>query len=178
MFLGGKTISTLHGNLTGLKAGEIKRIENIYRRKVPPDTFITPELGRYMTLLSREINRQIGVVVDRRGNIVFVIVGDNRGLVIPDLSDYPIAHKRLRGLRLVHTHLKDEPLTNDDMTDLALLRLDVSGRAWRAGRRLAGQGIHLRTCSRRTQRGQAWNVIPTMPFHQLDVNTSCISPRR
>jgi GTP-binding protein HflX len=32
---------------------------------------------------------------------------------------------RLRGLRLVHTHLKDEPLTPDDLTDLALLRLDL-----------------------------------------------------
>ena len=28
---------------------------------------------------------------------------------------------RLRGLRLVHTHLKSEPLTQDDLTDLALL---------------------------------------------------------
>src|SRR5207244_4118753 len=32
---------------------------------------------------------------------------------------------RLRGLRLVHTHLKDEPLTRDDLTDLVLLRLDA-----------------------------------------------------
>src|SRR5690606_3266238 len=32
---------------------------------------------------------------------------------------------RLRGLRLVHTHLKSEPLTKDDLTDLALLRLDM-----------------------------------------------------
>jgi GTP-binding protein HflX len=31
---------------------------------------------------------------------------------------------RLKGLRCVHTHLKDEPLTRDDLTDLALLRLD------------------------------------------------------
>ncbi|MBC8438715.1 MAG: GTPase HflX, partial [Deltaproteobacteria bacterium] len=31
---------------------------------------------------------------------------------------------KLKGLRLFHTHLKDEPLTRDDLTDLALLRLD------------------------------------------------------
>ncbi|HEX2254287.1 MAG TPA: GTPase HflX, partial [Thermoanaerobaculia bacterium] len=32
---------------------------------------------------------------------------------------------RFRGLRLVHTHLRGEPLTHDDLTDLALLRLDM-----------------------------------------------------
>ena len=31
----------------------------------------------------------------------------------------------LRGLRLIHTHLKGEGLTEDDLTDLALLRLDL-----------------------------------------------------
>ncbi len=29
------------------------------------------------------------------------------------------------GLRLIHTHLKEEPLSDDDLTDLALLRLDL-----------------------------------------------------
>jgi len=32
---------------------------------------------------------------------------------------------RFRGLRLVHTHLRGEPLTADDLNDLALLRLDL-----------------------------------------------------
>ena len=32
---------------------------------------------------------------------------------------------RLRGLRLIHTHLQGEPLTEEDLTDLALLRLDM-----------------------------------------------------
>jgi len=32
---------------------------------------------------------------------------------------------RFRGLRLIHTHLKGEPLSKDDLNDLALLRLDM-----------------------------------------------------
>ncbi len=32
---------------------------------------------------------------------------------------------RLRGLRFVHTHLQGEPLSQDDLTDLALLRFDA-----------------------------------------------------
>ncbi len=44
--------------------------------------------------------------------------------MIPSLEEYPIGRRALRGLRLVHTHLYNEPLTEDDLTDLSLLRLD------------------------------------------------------
>ena len=36
-----------------------------------------------------------------------------------------MAANRLRGLRYVHTHLRGEPFTPDDMADLAHLRFDV-----------------------------------------------------
>ncbi len=46
-------------------------------------------------------------------------------MTIPDLSRYRSGILRLRGLRLIHTHLQGEPLTEEDLTDLALLRLDM-----------------------------------------------------
>jgi GTP-binding protein HflX len=52
-------------------------------------------------------------------------VGDQKGITIPDLSRYRSGVIRLRGLRLIHTHLQGEPLTEEDLTDLALLRLDM-----------------------------------------------------
>jgi len=88
------------------------------------DELITPELTRYITGLSREISRQIGLLITRSGVVAHAIVGDEREIVIPELKDYPLGKRHLRGLRLVHTHLKDEPLSADDLTDLALLRLD------------------------------------------------------
>jgi len=118
-------MSSLHGNTSGLKAGQIRRLENLYRRRIPPELVITPELARDLSLLSGEIHRQIGVLIDRRGKIQFVIVGDGHQIVIPDLREYRLAPGRLRGLRCVHTHLKAEPLSEDDLTDLALLRLDL-----------------------------------------------------
>ncbi|GMV94021.1 MAG: GTPase HflX [Candidatus Hydrogenedentota bacterium] len=53
------------------------------------------------------------------------MVGDARSVFIPDLSAYRRGMDRLAGLRLVHTHLHGESLTDDDLTDLALLRLDM-----------------------------------------------------
>jgi GTP-binding protein HflX len=63
--------------------------------------------------------------VGRRGAIEFVIVGDLKGITIPDLSRFRSGILRLRGLRLIHTHLQGEPLTGEDLTDLTLLRLDM-----------------------------------------------------
>lgn len=53
------------------------------------------------------------------------MVGDNRRIELPDFKRVRVAVDRFRGLRCVHTHLRGEPLTQDDLTDLALLRLDL-----------------------------------------------------
>jgi GTP-binding protein HflX len=100
-------------------------LERIYRRRVPRNALITPELARYITELASDLNRQIGLLITRSGNVSYVIVGDAKGIMLPDLSAYPLGRKALRGLRLVHTHLKNEPLNQDDLTDLSLLRFDV-----------------------------------------------------
>jgi GTPase len=113
------------GNIAGLKTNQIRRLENLYRRRVPPEALITPELARDLSLLSHEIRRQIGLLVNRQGRISFVVVGDPKKIVIPTTAEYHAAPGRLNGLRCIHTHLNGEPLTRDDLTDLALLRLDL-----------------------------------------------------
>jgi GTP-binding protein HflX len=110
--------------VAGLKAGQIRRIQQLYRRKVPIDRVLTHELARHLCEISRETNRQIGVLISRKGEIHFVVVGDHRQIMIPSLDEFRSGESRLKGLRLVHTHLNGEALSRDDLTDLALLRLD------------------------------------------------------
>ncbi len=85
----------------------------------------SPELARHLSELSLETGRQVGALINRRGDIEHVIVGDAFKLELPEVGRVRAGDTRLRGLRLVHTHLKDEPLTPDDLTDLVLLRLDL-----------------------------------------------------
>lgn len=118
-------MKNLYGNTAGLKASHVRRLENLYRRRVPPEFLVTPDLGREIGILSHEIRRQIGLLIGRKGKISFVIIGDHQGIAIPDISEYRAGPGRLKGLRCVHTHLKNEPLSRDDLTDLALLRLDI-----------------------------------------------------
>src|SRR3954464_12031785 len=111
------------GNLTGLKASEIKALERLYRRRVAPAEVVSVELAAQLAVESAALHRQVGVLIDRRGAIAHVMVGDASKIVLPDVGRMRGGQGRFRGLRLVHTHLRGEPLTRDDLTDLALLRL-------------------------------------------------------
>jgi len=114
-----------HGNLTGLKPQQLLRLERLHRRRVPPQAVVSPELARQLADISQEIRRQVGVLLDRQGAVELVLVGDPQGLVIPVLGRLRQAGGRLKGLRLIHTHLRGEPLSQDDLMDLAFLRLDL-----------------------------------------------------
>ncbi len=121
-----------------------------------------------MTELSRRLNRQIGLLINRKGVIRSVIVGDTAGLFLPDLSDEPLGRRVLRGLRLVHTHLNDESLTRDDLTDLALLRFDILAAVG-----VSPNGLPLRMHTAHVlppnPEGRTTEVNPAVPFHQFDV---------
>jgi GTPase len=113
------------GNTLGLKPSQLHALRRTYRRRVDAEDVVSPELARHLTEVSIETGRQIGVLLDRKGDVDAVIVGDARKLELPDVGRARAGSHRLRGLRLVHTHLHGEPLTRDDHTDLALLRLDL-----------------------------------------------------
>ena len=82
-------------------------------------------MARECGILTHETRRQIGLLVNRQGKIETVIIGNDHELIIPNLSRTRSGLRLLRGVRLVHTHLNNQPLTKDDLTDLALLRLDL-----------------------------------------------------
>ena len=120
-----RLISNVHGNTQGLKTNQLRRIEKLYGRRIPPHQIVTQEFARQMTELSFETRRQIGALIDRKGYVEYVVVGDARRIELPDLKRTRVAADRFRGLRCIHTHLRGEELTQDDLTDLALLRLDL-----------------------------------------------------
>lgn len=113
------------GNTQGLSPSENHALERLYRRRVPADQLVTPELTRTMSDISHATGRQVGVLLNRAGAVESVIVGDATKLMLPDLGRLRAASGRFRGVRLVHTHLRREPLTRDDLVDLTRLRLDL-----------------------------------------------------
>ncbi|MEG2172637.1 MAG: GTPase HflX [Desulfovibrionaceae bacterium] len=71
------------------------------------------------------MGRQVGLVIDRRGRVEMVIVGDTASIMIPALPRGREGAERLRGLRLLHTHLSLDLLSQEDLMDMLFLRLDA-----------------------------------------------------
>lgn len=115
----------LDGHTQGLKARQHKRIQATFRRKIRGDELVSAELARHIADLSREVNRQLGLLVDRGGHVVRVIVGEPSRLYLPDIGRTRGGQGRLRGLRLIRTELRGQGLTREDIADLSKLRLDA-----------------------------------------------------
>jgi len=81
----------LYGNFKGLKANQIRRLENLYRRRSDPDMLLGRELAKDLGRLSREIRRQIGLLINRRGKVVYVLIGDQQRIFIPDTEKLMVA---------------------------------------------------------------------------------------
>ena len=98
----------IFGNTSGLKPSILKHLERIYYRKIPPQSIITPEVAREIAQISAEINRQIGLLINRKGKITHVIVGTHHQITIPELKGYRDNIAKLKGLRFIHTYLVQE----------------------------------------------------------------------
>ena len=159
----------LYGNTSGLKANQIKRLENFYRRRIPPEFLLTYELARDLCRMSREIRRQIGILVNRRSKVVFVIVGDHKKIVIPNTDEYRAAPGRLKGLRCIHTHLDHAALTADDLTDLALLRLDLMAVLLSSPDGLP-QKVHLAHIMPKNSNQTPYQILPPLNPANLDID--------
>jgi GTP-binding protein HflX len=159
----------IYGNTTGLKSNHTRKLENLYRRRVPPAFLISPELNRDICRLSRETGRQIGLLIDRLGKITHVIIGDQKSIMIPGLLEYRSDPGRLLGLRCVHTQLGDETLTRDDLTDLALLRLDMMAVV-AVGRDGLPDRIHLAHILPGQSGGLPYRILEPLRPGQLDID--------
>lgn len=158
----------LFGSISGLKAGHIHRLENLYRRRIPTEFVVTFEIAREISNLSHEIRRQIGLLVNRLGKIVSVIIGNYQEIVIPDISEYRASPGRLRGLRCIHTHLKNELLTKDDLTDLVLLRLDIIAAITITSSGQPSQ-VHVGHILPKSQTGKQCRILAPLNPGQLDI---------
>jgi GTP-binding protein HflX len=163
----------IYGHCAGLKPNQTRRLENLYRRRIPPELLVTPELARDVGLLAHEIRRQIGLLIERSGRVAFVVVGDPRRIVIPATDDYQAAPGRLSGLRCVHTHLNGEPLSQDDLTDLALLRLDLMAAVG-----LAADGyprtVHVAHLMPGTAERLPHRLLPPLSPAELDIDCAAM----
>ena len=154
-----------------MKSSTQQNIQKLYRRRVPPRQIISPELSRDLARLSFESGRQVGLLLSRDGAVEMVLVGGPRSLYIPELPKSRGGRGRLRGLRLVHTHLREEPLTQDDLMDLVFLRLDcvAAVRVDLNGGATQLEAAHILPSGGRNDH-PGWEVLPPIPCYYPDLD--------
>ena len=152
------------GDTSNLKASQAKALARLVDRRVPAERVVSPALARDVLELASELNRQIGLFIDRRGRIDRVILGDAHSLELPEFQRVRGADGRLRGIRLVIAHLLPEPLDREELADLAKLRLDMV-----ASMHLGPAGIQVDMAALEVAHGQEAFAIREWPRVPLSV---------
>lgn len=119
----------ISGNTKGLAPSELRAIRKLFQRSVDAHELVSLDLAREMASLGAVLRRRIGVLINRQGRIVEVVLGTKDILYLPDLGRYRLGRGRLRNLRLVFTDLsnnqEEASIPYDIYTDLERLRFDA-----------------------------------------------------
>jgi GTP-binding protein HflX len=79
-----------------------------------------------MASISHDLNRRVGLLVDRAGHVEAVSVGDARRIEVPRQPSAPAGRMRFCTLRFLATRLEDSALGAEELAPLALHRLDAA----------------------------------------------------
>ncbi|GEM48886.1 GTPase HflX [Deinococcus cellulosilyticus] len=126
---------------------------------------VTPELARAMSELSTDMRREVAVVIDRRGHVLTVSVGDAANTDLP-----PVKHSenRLSGFHLVHTHPRGGALSKSDLSTLFLNRLDaICAIEVKDGLPGKAHVAHL-TPPNSVMEEEDWRILAPQTVHELE----------
>jgi GTP-binding protein HflX len=123
-------LKDIFGKVQGLKASQVRRLERLFQRSGSKQAVCEPALARALTECVDDIGRMVGVLLDRKGGVTEVIVGEATRLYLPDVGRLRAGPGRLRGLRLVvakgaRQKDRDWGVDADLITDLERLKLDA-----------------------------------------------------
>ena len=144
-------------------------LERLYRRRMPVDEVLSSEAAKTLAQFTHEIRRPIGLVITRRGAVQDVLVGAGTEPSPTTLATFRASPRSLRGLRLIRSHLKEEPLSQEDLTMLGLLRLDMIGTLAVTPKGEPGL-LSLAHLNPPSPQGQLYTLLKPTLVHQCPVN--------
>lgn len=144
-------------------------LERLYRRRMSIDEVISPEAAKTLAQFTHEIRRPIGLVITRRGAVQDVLIGAGAEPSPTTLLTFRASSRSLRGLRLIRSHPKEQPLTQEDLTLLGLLRLDMIGTMAVTPHGEPGM-LSLAHLNPPSPQGQLYTLLKPALVHQCPVN--------
>lgn len=115
----------INGNIEGLSKQILLRLESIYEMAVERERFLSEEIVALICELTGEINREISIYLNRRGEVIDVSVGEAGQVSLPYVN-LRRSSVRLSGVRCFHTHPGGSgKLSGVDLNSLKALRFDA-----------------------------------------------------
>ena len=112
----------IKGNVDGVKDVVLKQLETIYDMKSQRYEIANVEIMELIKSVTERIGREISVIIDRKGRVIEVTIGDSASVSLPILDS---TVRKLSGYRLVHTHPNGfSRLSALDLSALLKMKLD------------------------------------------------------
>jgi GTPase len=117
------------GKIQDLKPSQLQDLARIAHRRTDRARLVGVDLARELGERAFDLRRNVGVLLDRRGHVQRVLVGDHAGVPLPDDLGPQPGPGRLSGLRLVRTEIGDDRSFSDqDRLYILRHRLDAAVR--------------------------------------------------
>src|SRR4029077_10792 len=109
---------------------EVQQLVKVLQKRIPKDKILTLDLADSVAEISHFTGYPVSVVINRRGQIVNVTVGNPSRVNVPELRGVRVGPGRLCGHRIIHTHLSNGPsseskIGKESLQCLARNRLDL-----------------------------------------------------
>ncbi len=113
----------LKGKINGIKKSILNMLEDLYELNIERGSIFSYELVERMNEITKILNKEISVAIDRRGKIISVAVGDSKTVELPAIDT---KERRLSGVSIIHTHpTGNSKLSSLDISALMELKLDA-----------------------------------------------------
>jgi GTPase len=122
-------MTTVFGDLHGLKKNTLVKLDKLSRRKTAPDSICSAELAEDLCEIALEMRKALTIIFDRKGRVTHVVVGDAEELprlcseIQPKATNSPGA----LDVYCLHTHFAWEAPTPGDTVTLLQYRFPIFG---------------------------------------------------
>lgn len=158
------------GQIANLSKHVKAKLDILAEMICPKNQIVSPEIAEMMAEITREINKEVAIYLDRFGRIEMLSVGSDATAPLPVISK-----KRkewgLCGLRAVHTHPGGDPrLSEPDLSALSQLHLDMMCAIGVGEESLAFSVAVLATVEGKLSKSaQLYEYIRESDFYRVDV---------
>lgn len=158
----------INGNTQSLRASTLDELKALYDVEPESSSFLPQQLALSLAVISSNINREIAVYINRKGDILDISIGDSSTVTLSEVEGRR-NKSRLSGVRCIHTHPNgDSSLSAVDINSLIMLNMDAMAAVGVLGGQITDINVALPGNNENGIRGKADILGPFQECAEMD----------